>query len=226
MSDQRLSLPDTAVLLVLMAEAREVSNPELKQRYGLTLDGVARRRLNDRKLVESWKDGRSFRHVLTDGGWVWCTRQLSADGPPPRSGSGGIALYAVLAGLGRLMVRVDLSLAEVFGATPAPAAPSGPEPAPTSGSQAELDEAGVDARVRAAYRELTPRPNGWVKLAQLREKLADLDRAEVDAALLRMVGQPGVSVVPESNQKALTAADRAAAVRVGGQEKHLLAIGV
>jgi hypothetical protein len=38
--------------------------------------------------------------------------------------------------------------------------------------------------------------------------------------------EPDVNIVPESNQKALTDAERTAAVRIGGQDKHFLAIGV
>jgi len=34
-----------------------------------------------------------------------------------------------------------------------------------------------------------------------------------------------VQIVPESNQKVLTKEDRAAAVRIGNQAKHLIRIG-
>ena len=35
---------------------------------------------------------------------------------------------------------------------------------------------------------------------------------------------PGVSLIPEENQKVLTPDDRAAAVEIGDQDKHLIAI--
>jgi hypothetical protein len=39
-----------------------------------------------------------------------------------------------------------------------------------------------------------------------------------------MYRSPGVSLIPEENQKTLTAEDRAAAVEIGDQDKHLIAI--
>ncbi len=98
-----------------MAEAKEVPNPELKERNGFTLDGKQRRHLNDEKPVDSQKRGRSFVHELTDKGWRWCADELGADGPLARAGSAGGALYAVLAGLRRYLHRAELTLADVFG---------------------------------------------------------------------------------------------------------------
>ena len=48
----------------------------------------------------------------------------------------------------------------------------------------------------------------------------------VDDALRRLSRDAGVNIVPESNQKMLTDADRRAALHLGGQDTHLLAIGV
>jgi hypothetical protein len=227
MSEQRFSLPETAVLLVLMAEAREISNPELKERYGLTLDGKERRRLNELKLVDSRKQGRAFAHMLTDAGWAWCVSELGAVSPPPRAGSAGGALYAILAGLGRHLDRANLSLADVFApADPLPPSASAALPASSPAPPATPPDVDVEARVRTAYQELAAQPGGWVKLAPVRQRLGDLPRAEVDAVLVEMSRQQGVAIVPESNQKTLSAEDRGSAVRIGGQDKHLLSIGI
>ncbi len=43
-------------------------------------------------------------------------------------------------------------------------------------------------------------------------------------ALHALYRTPEVSLIPEENQKVLTAADRAAAVVIGDQNKHLIAI--
>ena len=48
--------------------------------------------------------------------------------------------------------------------------------------------------------------------------------ADVDAALHTLYRTDGVSLIPEENQKALTSADRDAAVTIGKQAKHLIAI--
>lgn len=71
MLEKKLTSSQTAILLVLMAEAREISNPELKNLYGVTLVNPDLTTLNDLKLVESWKQGRAFAHVLTDSGWAY-----------------------------------------------------------------------------------------------------------------------------------------------------------
>jgi hypothetical protein len=57
-------------------------------------------------------------------------------------------------------------------------------------------------------------------LRRLRERLADVPRADVDAALRRLAVQPDVYLEREMNQKTLTAADRAAAIQSGRDAKH------
>ncbi len=46
----------------------------------------------------------------------------------------------------------------------------------------------------------------------------------MDTVLRRMDRSPRVNLIPEENQKTLTSEDRAAAVKIGGQDNHLLAI--
>lgn len=77
-------------------------------------------------------------------------------------------------------------------------------------------------RIRAAYRHLA-NPGELVSLTDLRPMVGG-HRGLVDAALTHLGRQNGVSIVPESNQKMLTAWDRAAAVRIGSQDKHLISI--
>jgi len=243
MPDKALSLPEIAALLVLMIEAKEISNPDLKERHGLTLTGKERRNLNDLKLVESRKDGRSFAHVLTNAGWSALTTELRAGIVlPERSGSPGVALRAVLFGLQGFMERSDHSLADIFGGNAAPVsedssgdpssapAASSDEPAPTTSAHT-LAEApttmtstapDVEQRIRAAYRELATKPDAWVSLTRLRPLLGEVPRATVDETLVRMNRMKDVNIVPEANQKMLSKEDRDAAVTIGEQEKHLL----
>jgi hypothetical protein len=93
----------------------------------------------------------------------------------------------------------------------------GPRPGPRPGKAAEN-------RIRQAFADLVPEPGGWVSLRRLREHLAGLPRAEVDAALLRLALQPGVHLEPEINQKTLTPADWDAGLPMGGETQHLLLI--
>ncbi|MFG1977021.1 SNF2-related protein [Nonomuraea fuscirosea] len=102
---------------------------------------------------------------------------------------------------------------EADGDAPAPAA---------AGRSTGLGE--TADRVRAAYDEVARRPGAWVSLADLRSKLGeDLPREQVDEALRRLEREPNVNLVPESNQKTLSAEDRAAAINIGEQDKHLIA---
>ncbi|TYB63966.1 hypothetical protein FXF51_23240 [Nonomuraea sp. PA05] len=223
-----LSLPDFSALVVLAVEAREVSNTELKQRHKLTIDGQRRHRLNALKLVESRKSGRVFLHVLTDAGWARLAEDLRTGDIPPQTGSSGAMARALLDWLPRYMRRTDQSLADVF----QPDDESDETGDLEAGDLATGDLAtgglatgGLEARVRGAYAELAQSPGAWVGLAGLRALLADLPRAQVDETLTRMERLPDVNLVPESNQKTLTPADREAAVLIGGQRKHLLWIG-
>jgi hypothetical protein len=192
---------ERAVLLVLMAESRPVPNSELAA-LGPALDKSGRDKLNRLGLIESERAGNRFVHELTDRGWRLC-RDIVEAGPPPRSTGPGKTLYTVLRTLGRYLQREQISLAEVFG------------------PGAEPDT--VEDRVRAAYERLAPRPGGWVRLSLLRAELDDA-RDDVDATLVALHRTPGVSVIPEENQKVLTDEDRAAAVVIGDKPKHLIAI--
>jgi hypothetical protein len=82
----------------------------------------------------------------------------------------------------------------------------------------------IEQRIRAAYAKLATEPAGWVSLADLRDQLADIPRAELDTALKWMAVQPGVRLIPVANQKSLSTRDREAALRFGGEDNHAFAI--
>ncbi|WP_405139122.1 hypothetical protein [Nocardia sp. NBC_01388] len=200
MSDDRLTLSERCVLLVLMAEARELTNAELTAIAGIKLDGKYRRHLNELDLVASTMVNRAFMHELTDRGAVWCTRELSAC-RPARSGCAGGALYAVLAGLRRHLDDTGHALADIF-------------------------RPDVESQVEAAYAELTRGSGTPIRLTLLRERLGGVPRDEVDRAIELLARREGVHVRAESDQKTLTDDDRNAAILLGGTPRHLLAIEV
>lgn len=203
---------DQAVLLVLMAESRPVRNPELAQ-LGPELKKLNRERLNRLGLVETSKPGTSYVHELTDQGWRLCQDMFSAAAPQLSKGQGK-ALYTLLRSLGRYLAREDLIPADVF-------APADNEDTPRPDDSTDTD---IELLVRRTYDGLAPRPGGWVGLARLRAELARVPRPQLDATLKRMYRIPGVSIIPEENQKVLTTDDRAAAVEIGDETKHLIAI--
>jgi hypothetical protein len=215
MPQDELSARDRAVLIALLSQARKVPNPELKELIGFPLEGRARRRLNDLKLVESEKHGRAYVHELSDHGWRWCADRLASD-PHPRETSLERAHRIYFGVFTRYMNAAGLSLADVA---------TGKMPERPAGRHERSAPADLTARVEDAYLALAVDGRSFVKLRDLRLRLADIPRAELDAVLTDMFTAQRVNLIPQSNQQALTAADREAALRVGGESKHLIAIG-
>ncbi|MET8091576.1 hypothetical protein [Micromonospora sp. NPDC005220] len=226
-------------LVVLMVEARRLTNVELRELAGFTLTGKDNRKLVDLGLVDTDKSRRTFAHELTDEGWQ-VARQLHTSEPPKQGGSTTRSLFVVLSNLHRSLDRLRVSHGDFFKQTeetaPAVSEPSHQAPAPTAATPATAaptatpatapaSAAAVEALVRSAYRDLATAPGAWVGLADVRDRLADTDRASLDAALRAMVGREDVRIIPVANTKSLTARDRAAAVRIGNEDNHALAIG-
>ena len=203
----QLTGTEQAILLVLMAESRPVPNAELA-RLGPKLDKPKRDRLNRLGLIES-TGTRPLVHELTDAGWALCRSLFGADAPPRSTGQGK-TLYTLLGALHRYFEHADLVPADVF--------------LPADMPCDDVSDQAPEVQLRTAYTGLTSRPGGWVSLLRLRQAVPGLPRPAVDAALISLYQQPGVSLIPEENQKVLTPADRDAAVEIGNQDKHLIAI--
>ncbi|MCG5450510.1 hypothetical protein [Micromonospora hortensis] len=222
-------------LVVLMVEARRLTNVELKELAGFTLTGKDNTKLVDLGLVDTDRTHRPFAHELTEQGWR-VARQLHTAAPPKQGGSTTRSLFVVLSNLHRSLDRLRVSHGDFFKQTEATAAPATSEPlreapapaapaAAPAAAAAPVSAVQVEALVRSAYRDLAAAPGAWVGLADVRDRLADTDRATLDAALRAMVGREDVRIIPVANTKSLTARDRAAAVRIGNEDNHALAIG-
>ncbi|GAB3472147.1 hypothetical protein [Actinophytocola sediminis] len=81
----------------------------------------------------------------------------------------------------------------------------------------------VQEALLAAYLELSTKPQDWVRLARLRP-LVKADRAAFDAALIDLTRTGSIHLAPDSNRKAQTADDHAAALRFSGMDQHLVAV--
>jgi hypothetical protein len=206
-----LTPAESALLIVLMAEAREISNPELEERYSVRLDGKSRVKLNGAGYVKSAKVGRSFVHVLDDKGWDRVHQELNFDSP--RARALGAALSALHNSLrGRVLHDGPYRrFGEMFSR---PAEAAAPEPG---------DD--LEARVRRAYDSVAPHPGAWVLHSEVRRKVGDVPAEALDESFRLLSLAEDVEMMPESNQKTLTEEDRRNAVRVGGQDTHLIAIG-
>jgi hypothetical protein len=194
-----LTVRQRAVLFALLSEARQVANPELKELIGVSLDGAERRQLNDRKLVESVKLGRAFAHELTDKGWRWCKEELAA-APGERAGSLERAHYLVFGVFARYLDAAGLSLADI------------------------VDANDTAVRIEGGYRSLAAGAGEFVRLRELRLRLPDISRADLDSALVALFTTQRINLIPQENQQALTDADRESALRIGGENKHLISI--
>ncbi|MFI5932169.1 hypothetical protein [Actinoplanes sp. NPDC051494] len=249
MSDVKLSLPERALLLILMAENVELSNPQIGERFapGLKLTGAGRLKLDDAKLIESRKGERgAYFFTITAQGRDWCREEFGGV-VPTGAGSAGQALYAVLHGLGRYLDRTGLDLVNVYGdrptaVEPVPVADEPPTGQPGSGqpgsgqpgsgqpgsgqpgAAATIPADEIAVRIRRAYRKLADPAGAWIGLATLRDHLGEVPSADLDGVLRLMARMPGVRIEEETNQKALSDRDRAAAVTIGAREQHLLAI--
>ncbi|ROP38192.1 hypothetical protein [Saccharothrix texasensis] len=191
---------ERAALIMLMLADRDVPNVELDRELKVRLGKDGRDRLNDLGLLRSWTEKRRIWHRITDEGISWCMDDLAAGDPPSKSGPLSRAHFTVLKRFIQYHKR--------------------------RGTLAEVIRSGADLEsvIRAAYLALSVKPQDWVRLAKLRPELNGADKEEVDAVLLGMFKAGEVHLVPESNRKVLTEVDHAAAIRIGSEDKHLMAI--
>lgn len=205
---ERLSHKQSAAMIALMVHGQEMSNPELREAAGFSLDGRDRLKLNE-KYVSSRKSGRAFVHQLTDDGWHWCEEELAARNPPePVRSTLTVVAYLALHGFFEYLRLHNVRLKDVF----------------TGGEGNAPQAVNLEERIRTAYRKLARSPRDWVGLADLRPLLGGAAVAEVDAVLKQLSRTGQAHLVPESNRKALTDEDKEAAVRIGGEDNHLLSI--
>jgi len=207
----RLTNSEAAVLLVLMAEARAVSNPDLA-RLGPQLGKASREKLAHMGLIEVGASNRQLSVELTDRGWKYCTDLMGTD---PVDGSNGSdrALFTVLAGIRRWLDQSGSRPSEIF------------SPRPENKASEKTDTTvDIEGSIRTAYARLAREPGCTVRLSRLRNELRDIPRSDLDDALARLRRAADVSLIPEENQKTLTDEERAAAVVVGNQQNHLLSI--
>lgn len=191
---------EQATLFALMLARTEVGNPDLKKDYGIELRADSRAKLNKDGLIRSWQVKRRYVHQITDDGIAWCARELGVVEAPARSGPLARLVFEVVHRLPLYLQWRDIDLADVIG----------------RGSLEEL--------IRDLYGELSVKSQDWIRLARIRPQTDGIDREAVDAVLMKMIKTGRVHLAPDSNRKVLTDEDHRAAVRIGGEENHLLAI--
>lgn len=222
MPNRPLTTVETAVLFILLAEAGPVPNADLAREHGCYLKREQRDHLVSLKLVDVERNSGRLVLTLSDKGWAHCRAELASGSAPARSGAAGGALFAILRRWDRYLTARQLSLGAFVNHGGEGTAAVGEQP--LGEQKVEEREPQVEERVRAAYEKIASKAGELVSLADLRDVVGDLIRADVDAALRRLHRRPGVTLVPEANQKILDRRSRDAAVVIGDQPKHAIAM--
>jgi hypothetical protein len=176
-------------------------------------------------LVASEKRGRDHWLKITDEGWTWANSHLDAD-VPTNCPAAGVILHGWLTQLKAFMEARGLAVADIFN----PQQPSKsqvksqvkpqPESQPESRPFAYPD---IRQNIRKAYLQLTRgRFNTRAHLSDIRKKLRNIERDTLDEALIRMQREQEASLYQLDNRIEITDADRAAAIYIGREPRHLL----
>ncbi|WP_146617860.1 hypothetical protein [Rhodoplanes serenus] len=184
-----------------------------------------RRALEAARLITVGKRTRQGIPIaLTDHAWSWAADNLGT-ALTINTNAGTAILQGWLTRLDAYMRAQNVALADILGPqrprrsddeTPAET-PSAPPPSARPADQASR------ARIRAACLDLAGGAlNTRVLLRDLRAKLPDIDRATLDAALKRMEQDDEVSLMPLDNRIEIGEADRAAALHVGREPRHIV----
>jgi hypothetical protein len=192
---------ERAALLLLLIEGRQIPNSEMKNDHGIELTPAGRTKLNNAGLLVTHKEGRRLVHEITPAGETWCEETLATIEAPTRVSALARVGFEWLRSIAGYLREQGIPLRHVL----------------HKGD-------GLESLIRAAYGELSDEPQDWVRLAKLRPKLNGASKDEVDETLLAMTRTGLVHLAQSANRKALTEDDHAAAIRIGSEDKHLVAI--
>jgi len=202
-----LTPTDYAFLILLMIEDREIDNTRMAEKYGVRLLTKDRTRLE--RYVRTETKPTPHRHELTAKGKGLLGDPMKVAEDKKKAGAKRSSdtvpekLWAAL----RALHEHHLGGAD---------RPRTRQPA----------HDGLGERIRAAYADLAAEPGAWVSLRRLRPALRDVSKGDLDKALELLLDAPDVDLEPEPNQKTLRVEDRRAAVNIGGEDRHVLAIGM
>lgn len=222
--------PKQALLLwrLITGENREEREPLLSKARP-SLAPKERKPLVDNGFIrlEQRKGKRGKYLVLTDTTWAWAANCLDVEILKSPSGVGAEALQGLLRRLLPFLKQNDISLASLFMDVSTPASThtrvsksasqsKGPVPATS-------DEHSLPNRIEAACLSLSGgERKARVRLTALRERLSSIERDVLDRALLELQDRRRLVLYRDDNTAALTDEDRAAALYVGDEPRHLV----
>jgi hypothetical protein len=162
------------------------------------------------------RKGGAYWLEVTDRGWRWAEEHLS-DGLPERTQAGTFVLHAWLTRLQAFMHAHNIRLAEVLGPQAAHGRKRPTEPLEPT------DYTALRERIRRAYLDVTGGIfNTRALLSDIREHLPDIDREALDSALKLMQRENDASLMQLDNRAEIRDADRAAALQIGNEPRHIL----
>lgn len=200
----KLTQIEIDALLALMTCRGEITNPDLDKRYGFRITGKLRTALEKGGYIVAHPHGQTFLLELTEEGWRRCREEFASEVDPDDRRSTRIHC-GVMHVWDSYLTRNRLQLADLL-----------PDADPDQPLSAGL--------LFDVYSQLTPKIGAWVGLASLRGELPGFSKTEVDELLLRLFLERDIQLIPEENQKSLTHADHKAAIRIGREDRHLVAM--
>lgn len=212
MFEPQLPIPAFNLLLALVHLRGSGTTKDFDAVFGFDkVEVPAQKALSKHEFVVIDRGVRPFAYELTDAGWRAARQLLSESLPKGASPRTARILWSLLRDFSAHMDRTGTELADIY--------PAQKEPEPEAEAERSVAES-----VRTAYVALAGDGSEWVPLRRLREQLGGIERKELDETLAELLGAHAIRLIPEQNQKTLTDADREAAVRIGGQHHHLIAI--
>jgi len=190
----------------------------LQSKLAPALKPKERQELIDQGLIrlEPPTHGRGKQVALTDKAWEWASQNLQSELMISKYATP--ALEAVLRRLDAFLRARSLALSDLFHVAPrAEGVHAEPVPHP---QQAPVP---LPERIRQAYLSLSH--GGYrvaVRLADLKQSLPDVPGTAIDETLLAMQRAAELSLQSDEDPRAVSDLDHRAAIRILGQERHLV----
>jgi hypothetical protein len=204
--DQKLAEKQALAMWALLGAGGGAFGGELIPK----VEKAERAALEKAGLVTVEKRQRSYWLDVTDKGWHWAEGHLG-DALPDKSFGGAFVLRTWLTRLQAFMQVHEVRLADVLG----------PQ-TKSVGDRLSTGYAELRERIRAVYLEIAGGFNKRALLKDIREHLRQVDRSALDDALKRMQREEDASLMQLDNRVEITEADRAAALYIGSEPRHIL----
>lgn len=174
------------------------------------LDAKLRRQLKEGKLLDEKKVNRSNSLELTDSGWRWVMDHLDTDLPKTEQ-----LLHNMLKRLHPFLQTNQITVQDVI--LNREITPQEQERTPVVAQPVK------DALLRAAE-ELGGAHAAQIRLRDLRAKLQNYSREDVDAAILALHQDETIRVIPIDLPTDIDDRDTEAAIQIAGRPRHAIIV--